>query len=574
MRTPMAFEYACANPEEGGAMKRAVTRCRPWRWKSLLLALLAGVVPAGMARAADSVDVAHAITGVRVQAGPGRSIDSATVVIRDGVIEAIGADLAPPADARVFEGEGLTLYAGPIAPYQARSWPSPEGDEGAGATKAPALPVHENPLVRPERDAVEIAGEIDANVKLRNAGFTTALIASDAGLWRGEAVAINLGSGDLGEDLLRRRAVQVGHLAMRGGYPNSLMGSVALMRQTLLDADWYQKAHAAWEADSGQARPPYDLSLEALGPVVRGEHPVLLEARNVTDLLRLSRLVEEFDLDAWIVGNGDEYQYLEQVAATGLPLLLPVDFPSAPAIKDDALDNLGVSLGDLVHWDEAPSNPGLLEAEGVRFAFTAAGLSNPAELFTRIHQAIERGLSPDTALAAVTTVPAELLGIEAHAGTVEVGKMANLLLVDGDLFAEKPKLRAAWVDGRHFELKEVKPPEVNPVGTWKLSLVTGGPQIEIEMVISGSIESLSGTMNAMGNTLPIARADVSGKTLEVAIDSSSMGAPGEIVMRLEIDGDSASGSGDSPMGSFTVSGRRSGGPPGGRAQWASEEEGR
>jgi hypothetical protein len=152
--------------------------------------------------------------------------------------------------------------------------------------------------------------------------------------------------------------------------------------------------------------------------------------------------------------------------------------------------------------------------------------------------------------------------------------MANLLLVEGDLFVEKPKLRAVWVDGRHFELKEVKPPEVDPVGTWKLNLVTGGPQVEIEMVISGSIDSLSGSMNAMGNSLPINRAEVSGKTLEVAIDSSSMGAPGEIVMRLEIDGDSASGSGDSPMGSFTVSGRRTGGPPGNEVDRTVEEEAR
>jgi hypothetical protein len=197
----------------------------------------------------------------------------------------------------------------------------------------------------------------------------------------------------------------------------------------------------------------------------------------------------------------------------------------------------------------------------VRFAFTASGLSNPADLFGKVAQAIERGLPEEDALAALTTVPASMLGVDALMGTIEQGKAANLLLVEGDLFVDKPKLRDLWIDGRRYELKAIEPPEVNPVGTWSLKVDTGEGELPVEVDITGELGNLSGSTSVMGNTLPLSSVSVSGSTLEVVIDSSSLGAPGEIVLRLDIEGESASGSGDSPMGSFSVSGRRTSGPP-------------
>lgn len=497
----------------------------------------------------------HALVGARIVVGPGEVVESGTVVIRDGVIEAVGADVEPPPDARVHELEELTIYPGLIDAYTVRGWP--ESDDAAAPQGG-----HPNGLVRPEREMLLHAGDDGAARKLREAGFTTAVVAPKEGLFRGSSALINLGAGSVSDNLLRARVAQNAALAtnsFRGGYPTSLMGATALFRQTLIDSGWYAEARSAWEANPAQPRPAGNTAHVALAAVASGEEPVVLETRDVEDTLRLAALVREFGLDATLVGNGEEYKRLDLVAATGLPHILPVDFPDPPKVGDD--DDLSVGLATLRHWNAAPGNPAKLLAAGLTVALTSHDLDDPKKIHTALARAIERGgLTAEQALAGLTTVPAKMLGIADRAGEIAAGRMANLVITEGDLFVDGAKIRAVWIDGERYEIKESKPAEVDPAGSWDYVVTTGdGQQLTGTLTIAGEVGALSGTITAMGGTLELASVEVSGTALEVSFDSTPLGMPGTIDMSLDISGDSASGSGQSPGGPFTITATRAAG---------------
>ncbi|MFQ5528461.1 MAG: amidohydrolase family protein [Thermoanaerobaculia bacterium] len=524
-----------------------LTHARAWA-----LALTA-FAAAGAAHAGGP-DV-HALTEVKIVVGPGQTIEKGTVVIRDGVIEAVGADVAPPADARVWEKEELTVYPGLIDAYVERSWPAKKDDDDGGEG------AHENSLVRPERAMSRFGADEGKAKKLREAGVTTAVVTPEEGLFRGSSVVVNLGEGGPNDNILRADHAQNVTFATTGGfgngYPGSLMGSVALFRQTLLDARWHEKAWAAYNAKPSQKRPAMNAALAALSDVANGRELVVIEGDDAGDALRSAAMIEEFGLEAHLVGSGDEYQWLDEIAAIGAPVILPINLPDLPDPPDE--DDMVLSLDDLRHWDRAPGNAKELLDAGVTVAFTTHGLDDPKKVLSNLWQATDRGgLSADEALAAFTTTPAGLLGISDRAGTITAGKMANLVIVEGDLFAEKPAVREVWVDGHRFEIKESKPAEVEPAGTWNLTVTTGdGQTLPAVMILTGEADSLEGTISdPEGNQVPISSATVSGTKLEIVFDGTPYGMPGDIEFDLNIEGDSGSGDGMSPAGPFTIKGTR------------------
>lgn len=499
-----------------------------------------------------------AIVGARIVIAPGEVIEEGTVVIRDGVIAAVGAAVEAPPDARIWPGEELTVYPGLIEPY----WPlaaAPEESDGPRqGAGAPTGAAHSNAVVHPERDPAQQDLDPEAVTKLRQAGFTTALVAPGEGLLRGRAMLINLGDGDLGANLLRRdAAVAAAFEPGPNGYPRSLMGAVALLRQTFLDAAWYGRAHAAWAARSDQRRPPVNLAYEALAGAVAGTTPVIFETRDVTDTLRVARVAGELDLEAWVAGNGEEYRRLDAVAATGLPHLLPLAFPAPPSVEDGAEP----TLAELTHWHLAPTNPARLVAAGLPVAFTSYRLGSPGKIFESLARATEEGLSPEDALAALTTTPARLLGLDEHAGTIAAGKMANLIVVDGDLVVEKPKLRAVWIDGRRYPLDELKPPEIDPAGTWAIDMELGDEQVPMVLELAGPAEALTGSIEVMGTRLVLQTTSVSGNVLTTSVDATALGFPGGVEIELTITGETASGKTRSARGSSQLTGRRTAKPP-------------
>ncbi len=227
------------------------------------------------------------------------------------------------------------------------------------------------------------------------------------------------------QTVLRPQAFQhvtlVKERSERGGYPNSPMGVVALTRQTLSDAQWYQQAQQAFRADPSLPAPDKNGALEALGPLVRGEQTAVFDSGNELYALRADRMAREFNLRAIIRGSGREYRRLDAIVQTGRTYILPVDFPRAPEVNTlDAAAN--ASLQALMHWHLAPENPARLEAANVHFVLTASGLSSPTELLDAVRKAIARGLSPQVALSALTTRTARLLEIDHLVGSIERGK--------------------------------------------------------------------------------------------------------------------------------------------------------
>lgn len=477
----------------------------------------------------------HALVGARVVTAPGQVLNNATVVIRDGLITAVGANLAAPAGARVWDMAGQTIYPGFIDANADLGMDAvPEGGDVG--------PTHWNPQVRAWfSTTANLQDNAARRTALRSQGFGTALAVPKQGIFRGTASVVNLGDAGVRERVLRSDVLQsIGFqrsFALGGSYPNSAMGVIALMKQTFMDAEWYKRAWAAYES-SGRAFLPPETSraLAAMESAVEGRQPVLFETTSEEEYLRAFKLAAEFKLDPWFRGSGEEYRLVDVFKGRTDPLILPLNFPDAPDVSDPEAA-MGVSLAALRHWYLAPTNAAQLDSAGVRFAITSDGLSSLNQFLPNLRIAVARGLSSDKALAALTTVPAGWLGIERTHGTIAVGKVANLVVSDGDLFREEAAVRDVWVQGRVYGV--TRPAQIDPRGTWRIAsddewgfkamLRLEGPLNRIR----GSIEMEDGTR------INLASASVVTETgrLEARFDGGPLGYEGTALLAGSVRGD-------------------------------------
>jgi len=430
----------------------------------------------------DASPRTHALVGGRIVVSPGNVIERGTLVLRDGVIVAVGADVAVPAEARVWDVSGRTLYAGFIetqaSAFLPAAWkPTPVGPRtGASPPAAPASTPEFgarawNPRVTPERSAARsLTPDEKAAEGLRALGFTAVNLAPARGIFRGSSALVSLVDPLGNRAVIRAETAQ--HVAFELGaefgrtYPSSLMGAVALVRQTLLDAQWHAAAHAIYAAapgGSGLERPEANRSLDALGSVTRGELPLFFAITNELDVERALALRREFGLKLTLVGMGTEYRVVGALTGAETAVVVPLVFPEAPAIETSALA-LDVQLDQLQHWDLARANAGLLAKAGVPVALTSAGLKKASDFWPNLRKAVAAGLSPDAALAGLTTVPASLLGVP-QLGTLEPGRAAHIVVADGDLFtSEEAAIALLWVDGEPYPLAAWEQLDVR--GTW------------------------------------------------------------------------------------------------------------
>ena len=357
---------------------------------------------------------------------------------------------------------------------------SEEDDPSKKPKEIPREPIkgtHDwNPKVTPERNAVDyLHFDKKGTEKLRDLGFTSALVVPGRGIFRGESALIDLAD-DSANDAVVAPSVAP-HIAFElpegrrretsAEYPTSLMGCIALVRQTFLDADWYQRAQDAYKkAPATTERPEDNASLAALVEFAKRKEPSLFEAEDELDLLRILRLADEFKLKPIIYGNGYEYRVRKSLGKT--PIILPLDFPKVPEIENP-LRAIEYDLDELQHWDRAPSNPALLAAAGIPIAFTTEKLEKPdKEFWSRVRLVVRRGLNKDAALAALTTAPAEMFGVADRLGTIEKGRIANLVVANGDLFsADDARVLTTWVDGKWYDTDRAD--NRDPRGTWEVS---------------------------------------------------------------------------------------------------------
>ena len=441
----------------------------------------------------------HALVGARVVTAPGQVMDDAMIVVRDGLVQQVGRGGEPPAGARVWDLTGLTVYPGFIDAHADLEMDAvPEGGDIG--------PTHWNPQVRAWFSTTRnLADDEDRRAALRSQGFGTALVVPKEGIFRGTASLVNLGDEGVRERVLRPDIAQaIGFqrsFELGGSYPNSAMGTIALMKQTLMDADWYMRAWNAYES-SGRAFLPPETSeaLAALGDVVQGSQPAIFETGGEEEYLRAHSLASDFGIQAWYRGSGQEYRIVDVLQGRTDPLIVPLDFPDAPDVgyPGAALD---ASLADLRHWYLAPTSPAQLADAGVHFAITTDGLSSLNEFLPNLRIAVARGLATDDALAALTTTPASWLGIDRTHGTIAEGKVANLIVSEGDLFTEEATVRDVWVRGTVYGV--TRPAQIDPRGSWEIASDDEWG-FEAVLVLEGSLNRLSGYLDlaSTGPELP------------------------------------------------------------------------
>lgn len=495
----------------------------------------------GRPGAERATPTAYAITNARIVTaaaqGPG-TIERGTIVIRNGVIHAVGASVVTPADARVIDGNGLTVYPGLIDAHSSLGIPAPRGQQNLAA-RFPGVPAEMlafaaqqvgsqgqqqpsgapnslyPPGLQPEVRAIDqIRIEADAFDAAHTAGVTTALTVPRTGIFLGQSALINL-AGDTPQELLVRSpvALHVGFTPLRqGAYPGSLLGVFAGLRQMLLDAQRYGQLQAAYARNPrGMARPPHDASLAALQPVLAREMPVVMWAGTQREIERALDLAKEFNLRAIIAGGNEAYKVVDRLRADGVPVIASLNFPRRTERQSEDADPDPVRV--LRERADAPKNPGHLARAGIRVAFTDGGMSSlGTDFLGNVRTAVENGLTQDQAVRALTIDAARILGADDRIGSIEAGKIANLTVVRGpNLFDRNARVIQVFIDGRPIE---VRPPAARgegtglASGTWTITATTDQGEKTITLNLQQEGERLRGSIQGDLGSAQIANASV------------------------------------------------------------------
>jgi imidazolonepropionase-like amidohydrolase len=400
---------------------------------------------------ADYRSGAFALTNATIYKSWNQKLEGATLLIREGRIQACGVGVTVPADAVVMDCSGKVVYPGFVDVYAA-GYGLPEAKPaGTRPQVQPQMLSNKkgafswNEALKPEFVAADHFGnQASAAEAMRRNGFTAVLTHQADGISRGIGALVALSDKREHESLLLARAAH--YLSFRKGvstqnHPSSLMGCVALLRQTYLDGQWY--------AGYGKQE-ERNLSLEAWNAAQT--LPQIFEASDKLDILRIHELSREFQVPYIVKTAGDEYQRLDDIRRTGMPLIVPATYPEGYDLRDPfAADQ--VSLEFLMHWEQAPASPGRLEQASVPFAFTAYGLKDPKQFIPNIRRAIDHGLSESQALKALTYEPARLIKADAIIGSLDPGKLANFFIASGGVFEEKTRIYQTWVLGKAYDVE-------------------------------------------------------------------------------------------------------------------------
>ena len=414
---------------------------------------------------------------------PGKTISSGSLLIKDGKIVSAGKSVNAPKNAVVIDLEGKHIYPSFVETYSSFGVKIPERSFGGRSPQYEATRAgyYWNDHVRAETNALnEFEYDNKAAKALVEAGFGTVSTHMADGLARGNGILVALNSdGNTAERLLDTRSAQFfsfekSNLSQQS-YPSSIMGSTALIRQMFEDADWY-------EAGNIDTR---DLSLEALNANM--DLPQIFYGDGLYDDLRIASLSQETGVPFIIVGGGDEYKRIDEIKATGAQYIIPVNFQDAYDVEDPYQASF-VSLSQMLEWNQEPTNPAKLQEAGLTFAITTNDLKSPDMLFPMLRKAFKYGLDEETALAALTTIPAQLLGKSEELGTLNQNAWANFLITSGPIFDEETILYENWVQGAQNIVKDASVIDID--GSY--TLTTAGKSYDV--TISKSTEKPSVTV--------------------------------------------------------------------------------
>ncbi|MFL6247490.1 MAG: amidohydrolase family protein [Thermoanaerobaculia bacterium] len=509
------------------------------RFVAVLLFLIAPAV------LADAPGV-YAITGGTLHPVSGPAIANGTLVIRGGLIEAAGASVNIPADAAIVDVPGAHIYPGLFDAQTSLGFTAPKDAS------------------EPSPDTFAIRGvkvsEDDADAR-RATGVTTILTAPSYGIFQGQSAILNLGSGTAEVNAIRTpAALQIAFNPRKTWtYPDSLMGVIAFLRQNFLDAQQHAAARDLYErAPAGLKRPEDNAALEALRPVLRRELPVVFLADSAEMIRRAQSLARELNVRYVISGARQAYAIANEMK--DVPLLVSVKWPVAPTDQEDREDQ---PLRVIRNRQLAPTTPATLAKSGATFALVS-GSGKAGDFLPGIRKAIENGLSADDALRATTLAPAQIFGVDRQLGSLERGKIANVVVSDKPLFDKDAKVTRVFVDGREMRLpKEEKKSETSPAspidGTWSLNVRAPQGGVSIQVTLRAEDGQLTGTFAGDRGSGDIRAGTFDGTKFEFTISANAQNAAesSDWVFRGTLTGDAMSGNVSTTLGSFEFSGSKS-----------------
>lgn len=460
-------------------------------------------------------------------------IEDGALLIRDGLVHSVGpaAEFKIPADAQVVEGKGLIAYPGLIDAHTQfflkKQSPAPPGgasrdNEEVDLWKKADVLAYD--LLEPKKSTREALHKI---------GVTTVVAVPGREIFAGRSVVLNLNGENRDAMVLNHSfGLHLNFVTSRGEYPSSLMGTMALIRQSFYDARHYGNHMRLFsESPGGLKRPTYNPFNEILLPYVNKEYPVVFNCANLEDINRAVRLVEELDLKAVLSGANEAWRVADVIKRSGLPLLVSLKFKPPSSSR---YVRLGEDLKKKAEKNIYPANAAELHKAGIPFALTSNGLVKASDIGKAIQAAVKAGLPRVEVLKALTIHPARILGIDKITGTLEAGKIANVILTQGELFEEKSAVLHVFADGIHYEYKappkkkaEQSPVSLNLSGKWnaRVNAPTGELVMTAEFkqdgtLITGSLTSemgrwtFTGQLEGTALTFTIT-ADIMGQSMEM-----------------------------------------------------------
>ena len=411
----------------------------------------------------------YAFTNATIVKDATTTFTNATLVIKDGKIIAVGTGVKVPAGAVEVDCKGKYIYPSFIDLYADYGIAQPQR-QGGGQFNFNQQPQLEtavkgaygwNQAIKSDADAYRVFAVDDAKAKpLREAGFGTVLSHIRDGIARGTGAVVTLANEKENFVIVKEKASA--HYSFNKGtstqsYPGSMMGMIALLRQTYLDAQWYK------------TQPPAEglnLSLKAWNE--NQGLPQVFEANDKWNNLRADRIGDEFGVQYIIKAGQNEYQRIKEMKATNATFILPLNYPQAQDVEDPN-DARFVSLGDMKHWELAPANAAAFEKAGIPFCLTTADLRSVSQFWTNLRKAMEYGLSENKVMEALTKTPATIMGIYDKVGSLDTGKLGNFIITNGPLFSEKTIILQNWVQGIKYTVKE---DAASVAGTYTLAVTT------------------------------------------------------------------------------------------------------
>ncbi len=527
----------------------------------------------------------YAITNVTIIQGPSRKIDMGTVVVKDGLITAVGKGASIPPEAIVIKADSMFIYAGFIDGLTRAGVTKPK-DENKDKIKDPGNPPTDRAGINPQIDVRNFLNPSDKSLEeIRNLGFTVAQVVPYGNLFPGQAAIVFTGSRSADQMVVSSKSAMYSELSGANNvYPATILGVMAKWRDVYrqaVQAKTYEGLYASNR--SGLERPAMDRTLEAFYPVIDQRLPVIFKSEKIVDVSRILTLKSDLGFSLIFADLKEGWPIINKIKSSGAKVFLSLDLPDevkkddkkddkkdpkkeeAPKAKTSAQlekDALDKRKGEAIanYTGQAAG----FQKAGVLFGFsgmTAKSKDIPANL----RRMIAAGLSEDAALAALTTNPAQLLGLSDRMGSIDNGKMANLVITDKTYFNEKAKIRYVFVDGVMYkmEVKEVKKTDATAKaeieGSW--STVTQSPQgnSEAKLTFKKDGSSYTGTMS--GGMLPAAvdlkDVNLDGTTLTFSYTLNFGGNTIKIDVEVNIDGDTLKGSSTAgTFGSFPTEGTK------------------